>query len=507
MQWPPSDYLSWKMAEHSAWYSGNPDILADFYSYHCDTNPLNLLNSLQSNSELFWARQLKNCSGLYAHVPIAGDIAETSADLLFSESPAIKIQQAHELKAPKSFLDSQEDLDIMLDEVGFFKRIIEGAETCSAIGGVYIKIAWDEEVSPYPIPVVVQADRVIPHFKFGILTSVSFWIDVKVDKVHNNSKVYRLIETYEKGSIINKLYLGSPSNLGFEIPLETLTETQDLEPIKTLPVDELLAVYIPNMLPNKIDRSSYMGRSDLLGVESLMDMLDDTFTAWLKEIVVTQAKVLVPESYLNKVGNEFKYNVDNMLYGKLDIDPTMEGNKVTVVQFAIRAEQYEKTALNLVERIISNAGYSPQSFGLSIQGRAESGTALNIRERKSFSTKSKKENYWYGALKKIINNLILVYNIEFGGNIDVDSKIGIEFSDSFANDITTTSNAIKMIGDAHAASIETKVRMLHPDWEEEQILKETEQIKKENSIVSMPNPDNPDIFELDLDKDDKEDEV
>lgn len=456
-----------------------------------------MIRSINSNSEMFWSRQIKNCTGIFVHVPIAGDIAETSADLLFSESPSIKIAQAHELNAPKSYKDSQSSLDDMLDGVGFFRRISEGAEACSAIGGVYIKVVWDEYVSKYPIPAVVQSDFALPEFKFGVLIAVTFWKVVREEKTDSKSKVYRLLERYEKGIIKNTLYLGSSDNLGYIIPLESLSDTEDLEDVVTLPIPELLAVYIPNMLPNKLDRTSYVGRSDLLGVEGLMDSLDETFTAWVKEIILTQAKVLLPESYLEKMGDKFRYNLDNMIYGKLDIDPTVEGNKITPLQFIIRAEQYEKTTLNIIERIISSAGYSPQSFGLSISGRAESGTALNIRERKSFSTKAKKESYWYPALKKLLNNMILLYSTELGGDIELDSDINIEFSDSSSNDFLTTANAVKMVSDAHSASIETRVRILHPDWEEEQIVKEVSALKMENSIVSEVPPENPDIFQLD----------
>jgi hypothetical protein len=253
------------------------------------------------------------------------------------------------------------------------------------------------------------------------------------------------------------------------------------------------------MLPNRLDRNSYLGRSDYSGIEGLMDSLDETFSSWLTDIALARAKILLPESYLRKDrdGN-FKYNIDQSLYVCLDVDPTsMEGNRITIQQFDIRSDEFEKTSLNFMERIITSAGYSPQSFGLNIQGRAESGTALSLRERKSFATKNKKQNYWQPALKRVIELMQLVYVQELSGTMDINGTTNVAFSDGITNDFNETSNAVKLISDAMAASTETKVRLLHPDWEEAQILAEVDKIIEENNIGQMPNPDdNPDLDQL-----------
>ena len=196
MPFPPCDIKRWKMAEHSAWYSGDPTLLANYYNEMLTNNFMGLTHSL--SWDLFWARQIKNESEIGLHVPIAGDIAALSADLLFSEPPVIKVVEAHEENTTQSYKDTQDILNIMLDESGFYRKILECAETCAAMGGGFIKIAWDEEISQFPIPVVEQIDNAIPTFKFGILTEVTFWKVIKQE----GKEVYRLFETYYKdGSI------------------------------------------------------------------------------------------------------------------------------------------------------------------------------------------------------------------------------------------------------------------------------------------------------------------
>ena len=495
MPWPPMNKLYWKMAEHSAWYSSDPEVIANFYTEWARIDiPDNNMSYPLQNKEAFWARQIQNQGEIFVHVPVASDIAETSANFLFGEPPLIRVAQANQLDSDISYRTTQEILDSMLDEVRFNSRITEGAESCAAIGGIYIKLAWDTELSPYPIPVIEQADKAIPEFKFGILNAVTFWKTVDSDE--SGSKVYRLLERYEKGSINYSLYKGTSDKLGIKVDLSSHPDTESLqETVITVP--ELLCVYVPNMLPNRLNRSSSMGRSDLLGLEGLMDSLDEVYSGWIRDVALAQAKILIPESYLRKTSDGFRYNIDKMLYVKLDIDPISEGNKITPQQFDIRADKFEKTALNLLERIITSAGYSPQSFGLNIEGRAESGTALSIRERKSFATKNKKENYWGNALQKIVKLMMLVYRFELNGKVDTEVDINVTFNDGITNNLTELSQSVQMISNAMAASTETKVRLLHNDWSEEQIAAEVDKILDENRVAIPEGIGNLDINQLD----------
>lgn len=476
------DFLGWKMAEHSAWYSGDAEVLANFYTEYVRNNVQDLPYPLK-NGESFWGRQYTNQGEIVVHVPIAGDIAETSANFLFGESPYIRLAEAKGKN--QLYKKTQEELDMMLLETGLFRKILEAAESASAIGGVFVKIAWDQELSEYPIPVIMQADKAIPEFTFGILTAVTFWKTFEYDD--SKSKVYRLFERYERGKIINTLYVGTSDRLGTSVTLSTISETADLPEVVETP-DDLFVVYVPNMLPNRLDRSSYLGRSDYSGIEGLMDSLDETYSSWVKDIALAQAKILIPESYLQKQNGRLKYNIDQMLYVKLDVDP-LSSPEITPQQFAIRADEFEKTTINLLERIVTSAGYSPQSFGINIEGRAESGTALQIRERKSFATKAKKEMYWQPVLKKLIKLMMLANNEVLSGKMELDSEINISFSDGMTNNLSEVASSIKMVSDALAASTETKVRLLHTDWEEDQIQEEVKKIQEENGLSAMMNPD------------------
>lgn len=170
-----------------------------------------------------------------------------------------------------------------------------------------------------------------------------------------------------------------------------------------------------------------------------------------------------------------------MMYEELDVDPTSMTKVIEATQFEIRSAQFEQTCLNLLDRIITSAGYSPQSFGLNIAGRAESGTALNVRERKSFSTTNKKQSYWEDGLKDLIKAMCVIKQTFLGGNFTCDLDVNIAFSDGISNNLSEVSNSVKTLSDAKAISTDTKVRMVHPEWTDEQVQEEVERILNDES--------------------------
>lgn len=480
MQWPPMDLERYKMKEHSTWYSGEAELLANFYFDNDLQNYMNLNYGTRNNNK-FWARQIKNQSNFFIHVPVANDIAETSSSFLFGESPIIRFaSDSEEMK------DNQKQLDDMLTKSGFYSKILEGAEIASAIGGTYLKVAWDSELSEHPIPMVVQCEQAFPTFKFGKLIKVTLVYEISND----GSTVYRLAETIERGKITNELYRGSSDNLGNLVKLSECEETKELEEVVDT-ADVMTCIYIPNLLPNKLNRQSPMGRSDYQGQETLMDALDEVFSAWMVDVQIARGKIHVPSGYVKELeGGKTKFNIDTMMYEELDVDPTSMTNPIEATQFEIRAEQFEKTCLNLLDRIITSSGYSPQSFGLNIAGRAESGTALNVRERKSFSTTNKKQAYWEGGLKEFIKAMCVIKQTFLGGNFTCELDVNIAFSDGISNNMSEVSNSVKTLSDAKAISTDTKVRMVHPEWTDEQVEQEVERILNDDSAgIPMDNPE------------------
>jgi len=428
---------------------------------------------------------------------MASDLSNVSANMLFGEQPSIIIP---ELDDNSSLQATQDRLEYILSTGDVYSRLLEAAEEASALGGVYLKIDWDKEFIDVPMMNVCKADYTLPVFRWGFLQEVTFFKIVKIesyqtDNIYNAYNTesadvyYRLVENREKGVIRHALYKGTCDNIGYTIPLATLEETQHLvgqEEVFT-GIDDLLVRYIPNITPNRLFRDKDIGRSDYLGSEWLLNALDTCYTSWIRDIRLGQSRIMIPETWLERTdpsnGGTFTFDVDREIFTTLDIDPA-SGQTITLVQFAIRVEEHMKTALDYIQRICSSAGFSPQSFGINADGQAESGTALNVKERKSINTKSKKEIFFKASLEEICELLLLVDSLVFNSGVEIVKPV-IEFKDSLAFDTNRMADTIEKLYRAQAISTKTKVQMIHPDWSNEKVMEETDKILEETGISNI----------------------
>ena len=178
---------------------------------------------------------------------------------------------------------------------------------------------------------------------------------------------------------------------------------------------------------------------------------------------------------------EFDEDVETLVALDIDTDRVGGSSPITLSQFSIRAQEHAKTCADLICRIVTNAGYAPQTFGIGIEGMAQSGSALLIRESRSRKTTGKKQAYWTHGLETILTAMVhLDAALYPDKGSDRDDQVKVQFTDPAGNDIATVSAAVKMLSDAKAVSTEVKVGMLHPDWSKKQIAEEAERIRRES---------------------------
>lgn len=418
------------------------------------------------------------------HFPIAADIAATSAALLFSKEPKFTVY--HEGTEANEG-EQQRRLEAILEKNSWTNKLNEGAETLAAMADLYIKIRWSKDLS-FPVLDIVQPDDAWPEYVFGELKCVHFFTQLRREE--GKDETVRVYERYTRGRIEMRLFRGSADDLGAQMSGAELQE-MGYSPTVAAPVDELLAVHIANLRPNRRWRSSMMGRSDLDGLRDLCDSLDETYSAWMRDIRLAKARLIVPMDYLRtrpqalvegvRQAGACEFDADVETYVAMDIDPDRSGTSpITPSQFAIRSAEYAQTAAQYMQDILQSAGYSPQSFGLNINGSAQSGTALNIRERRSAVTKNKKQTYLRAPLEQILTAAVrLDHALYPDAGSDGRDIVKMEFSDSMGEDISTLSTTVEMLNRAAAVSLYTKVRMLHPDWSEQDIAEEVDAINAE----------------------------
>ena len=442
-----------------------------------------------STEGMFWARDGK----AKLHVPIGADIAQVSADLLFGQELSFS---AYDEETEANGSAQQARLDKLVSLNDLTNKLVEAAESCAALGDVYLKLNWWQNEMDYPVVSVVQGDAAYSEYVMGRLNAVHFFSVLRRD--YEKDEVLRLYELYEKGKIFTAIFRGSSNDLGAEAQ-ENALSYYGLEREVQAPVNELLAIHIPNMRPNRLYRDNYLGRSDFDQLRGLMDSLDEAYSSWMRDIRLAKARLIVPAEYLRRRSGDmfrdgqytYEFDEDVETLVALDIDPDRGGSTITSSQFAIRSAEHAATCAELIRNIVSIAGYAPQSFGLDISGMAQSGTALQIRQQKSYNTLAKKQTYWKSPLEKLLTSMIhLDAALYPGAGSDSDDEVKIRFADSSANDISTLSSALQMLNSASAISTQLKVQMLHPDWTQQQIAEEVERVKTENGIgVEAPAMD------------------
>ena len=477
------------LSPENAW-----DMMRDYYdkyyraniaAYSGDRNEL----SGTSDAGMFWQRNGK-CK---VHVPAAADIAAVSANLLFAEEPFFT---TYDEESEENENTQQKRLDELVQRNNIHGKLNEGAESCAALGDVYLKLNWrtNNPMAEYPILTVVQGDSAWPEFMLGMLQGIHFFSVLRRDT--KSDKVTRVYERYEPGKITMAIYEGDSSNLGRDVSDSELGKygfERELKP----PIDDMLAVHVPNMKPNRMFRDIDLGRSDFDELRGLMDSLDEAYSSWMRDVRLGKGRTIVPAEYLKRppaamleglaAAASWEFDQDIETFVTLDMQDS-NGNVpgITLQQFSIRSSEHAATCMDLLRNIVSIAGYAPQTFGMDISGMAQSGTALHIREKKSYDTRGKKQTYWKAPLEQIMTAMIHLDSALWPDKgSDADDQVKVKFADGAANDITTMSGAVQMLVAANSASLLTRLQMLHPDWTKKQLTDEIERIQQEQMQAAM----------------------
>ena len=477
LEWPPTELkaLYARLEEHDAWYSASAARLSMAYAGATVTT------THDQGRRSFWSKRAKDTSNVtrgMVHVPLAGELSAVAADALFSHPPTVTLDGG-----------DQDSWDALVESAGLHNTWLEGAEVASALGGVYLRPTWDPAVSDVPFVTAVHPDAAWPQWSHGRLRSVIFWTALGVV----GSVVMRHLELHEWSSsdgwvIEHALYAGTKERLGVRQDLTVHPATTDIEERQTVQMPTLGVSYVPNMLPNRVARRSPNGRSDYQGVEGVLHSLDETLTSWMRDIRLGKARIIVPEGYLQThgPGEGQNFDEDREVFTPLNLPENMAaGTEIEVITFELRTADHRDTMLTLVERVASAAGYSPQDFGLNIEGRAESGTALRLRRSRSIATTAKKRRYWAPALRRGAVALSAIQSQIMKQGMERVTGATIQWSEE--QDPTEVAVTVELLNRATAVSTELKVRMAHPDWNEQEVMDEVARIQGEQGLA-VPDP-------------------
>jgi A118 family predicted phage portal protein len=475
--WPPPEWAAYydRIAVDDAWYSGDRGRLARIYGREQKT-PRRRLWSRRSTAH-------RPGRDTRLHVPLAGDIAQTSADMLFADMPRVVVEDAR----------TQTRLDQLLADGHTQQMLLSAAEQCAALSGVYLRATWDRDLIDRPLLTAVQPDNAVPEFRFGMLAAVNFWRELTGS---TTQLVWRHVERHEPGRIVHALYQGSGDNIGRRVPLTEHPDTAALVgsiesdgESTTTGIRQLTACYVPNMTPNRLHRGSPIGRSDYAApIYDQLDGLDEVWTSWMRDIRLARARLIVPDGYLrsNGPGKGASFDEDAEVYAQLNMPPTENGG-ITLSQFDIRVEEHQRTAEALTRQAAQSAGYAARSFGLDQDGgAARTATEVDSDDDKSMITRRKKAGHWKQGLADVLLALLGLDAVHFRSGV-IPERPRVEFSDGIAESPLDVAQTLDLLNRAQAVSTATRVKILHPDWDDQEVAAEAAAILRETGTAA-PDP-------------------
>lgn len=532
--WPPApwDIAFARFRELDAWWTGDAATLAEIYSGTTGAAaPTHTVNGrkyrggvLGSLSKMFLGQPIiENEKRMRMHLPLAADLCTLSADLLFGEAPQVLFRKPDDLpvqegdtrksRKQKWTHPAQSRLDEIIASDEAHAELLLAGEYSAALGGSYLSVAWDPDVSDHVFPKAYAADTAIPTFRHGRLVGVKLW-----SEYHDGNEVFRLVEEHKPGSIEYTLYRGTGRTLGTAVQIDTRPETTHYAKMRSaadlivaegaLPqtvaigtgTSRLAVTYMKNAAPvrdwRKMGELASLGRSDLDGIQDVLDKVDMTWSSLMRDIENGQGRLVVPEDMIElsgKPGEGASFDVYRQVFTPISgtIGKAADGNgPMSIVQFAIRVEEHMKVIEGLKAEIASALGYSEAHLGLDSGKGTRTATEIDADLSDSERTRDKKALHAKGALARWSLAALEIDKTVFGGADlgDLSRMPAVEFAPVSQADPEKLARTAQLLDAARAASRKEIVRSIHPDWDEDEIDAEVALIQQEMGTPA-PNPE------------------
>lgn len=513
--WPPAPWdkaqKAWR--EHEVLWIGDAEQIAAFYggSKTVATHEHNgqpreggVVGWLSSR---FWGQPVPEGEiRTREHVGWAGDLTSLSADLLFAEPPRILFDE--ELKVGDA---AQKRLDLIANGDEAHATMHEGAELTALHGASALTVRWDVDVADHAWVAPSGADLTIPEFRNGRLVALTLFTEYP-----DGGTVWRHLERHERGRILHLLFKGDRQNIGKQRNLRDYPATEYLADIakevdaKAGPgganyfatnTKKLTAAWWLNAPAKAWRRDGDLaeaGRSDLTpAIRGLGDSLDEIYSSWLKDIRLSAARLLIPSSYLESDDEGgFAFDRGQELIRKINAPNLASGNlseSIEKVQFEIRSEQHEQSALAWWKRLLGAAGYG--ELDAETQGVQKTATESGFEQDSKQRTRDKKGLYARPALSSIYGACMAIDGQLFRGKggAELDDPI-VRFPEQSQMDPLKEAQVISTLKAAGVMSVEIGVKAAHRDWEQKDVDEEVARIRsaapKDPTMLGARNPSN-----------------
>lgn len=524
----PWDIAFKRYRELDAWWQGDSVALQQIYA------PANTTHEragvphhggvVGTLSKWFWGQPIPaGESRMRMHLPLAADLCTLSADLLFGEAPQVVFRKPDTTDTAEPGADeavtvtkwrhpAQDRLDLIIGSDEAHAELLIWGEQAAALGGSFLSVAWDPDVAEHVFPKAYAADCAIPTFRHGRLVAVRLWSEYR-----DGSDVYRLLEDHAPGTIRYALHRGTDRALGDLVPMTTRSETAHYEQLRNesdlavalanpaaLPLDitvgtgskRLAVVYLPNARPVRDWRKegplASVGRSDLDGIQDLLDKVDQVWSSLLRDVDNGQGRLVVSEDALDlsgKPGQGATFDSYRQVFTAVGASLGRAADAkslVDQVQFDIRVDEHIATFEGLLRRIASTIGYSEAHLGLSTVRGGQTATEITADLSDSERTRDKKALYARAALSRWSLVALEIDRAVFGGESlgDLTAPPDVVFPPLSQADPEKLARIAAL--QEGTASLDERVRVQHPDWDDDEVGVEVEKIRADRPTYPDP---------------------
>lgn len=372
LRWPPESVAPrWSvMAEYRRYYfSHSGDLFAHRPDLHADGSDV----------------------GRFTPVPLAKEIANFSAALLFGEPATITALEAGDQAALDELTDNNR-----LDEL-----LTAAAEYVAVEGAGGLRVSLDDGVPGGVVLDYVPGDRVMWRERFGRFTSGG----IVCLEIKERNTTWRLLEDHDVGHVTRRLFKGNVSRLGDAVPLNTGPE--EWRELK------------PETVTNVLDRATLVkwenkpgSVSDLAGILPMLDSYDDGMTM-IRRKSDASVPIIAGHESLADENREFHAwrGITLQTPDEHVASSLIPADKlVQVLQAAFEATPMIEYLTHLRGQIVGAAGYSPESFtGEGIGGSAESGRALALRQTRTSHTANQKATMTERAVSEALGVALALF--------------------------------------------------------------------------------------------------
>jgi hypothetical protein len=339
------------------------------------------------------------------------------------------------------------------------------ADDVAAVGSGAIRIVRDDSISStYPLITFEGAGNIIWSRAHGRYVQGGL---VAFEREESNQVVWRLLEAHLPGVVRRVLYKGGLTRLGERVGLKSgPPEFHNLREEQPTGVDK--STLIPWL--NNAD-----GESDIAGLDSILDALDDSESDFRKKSRASKPLTFANRKLADDAGNADLDGV--ILLGEGTMSPVEEPKEIaTTIQGRMESQDHVRYCEHLRELAVSLAGYSQASWGLDGGGRADSGRALKLRMARTLLTKAGKERQAREAIQEAAGvSLAMIL-----GRAEVEPlKPAITFGTGLVEDEIERAEELAKLRDAGLISTRQALRELHPDWPEDRVEDELQEIQAE----------------------------